>query len=211
MDNKDAIQDLESIRTMMERSSRFQTINGWGVTLVGLIALAAAAVANGLFYEGTDSWFSTIYGNTDYLWSHKTRIAIFGAVILVIVCGAIVFFTSLWTAKKKNISVALDPNMRRTLFNFAVPLLAGAILCLALLAQEHYGLTSSIMLIFYGLALINCHHFSHRLLGTLGYLELALGMADCFVETHALLFWALGFGALHVVFGILLIVKKRRG
>ena len=147
MDNKDAIQDLESIRTMMERSSRFQTINGWGVTLVGLIALAAAAVANGLFYEGTDSWFSTIYGNTDYLWSHKTRIAIFGAVILVIVCGAIVFFTSLWTAKKKNISVALDPNMRRTLFNFAVPLLAGAILCLALLVQEHYGLTSSIMLI----------------------------------------------------------------
>lgn len=211
MDNKDAIQDLESIRTMMERSSRFQTINGWGVTLVGLIALVAAIVANGLFYENSLSWFSTLYGDTDYLWSHKTQIAIFGALFLVVVCGSIVFFSSLWMAKKKKISVALDPNMRRTLFNFAVPLLAGAILCLALLVQGHYGLTSSIMLVFYGLSLINCHHFSHRLLGVLGYLELALGLADCFVETHALLFWALGFGALHVVFGILLIVKNRRG
>ena len=211
MDNKDAIQDLESIRTMMERSSRFQTINGWGVTLVGLIALVAAIVANGLFYENSLSWFSTLYGDTDYLWSHKTQIAIFGALFLVVVCGSIVFFSSLWMAKKKKISVALDPNMRRTLFNFAVPLLAGAILCLALLVQGHYGLTSSIMLVFYGLSLINCHHFSHRLLGVLGYLELALGLADCFVETHALLFWALGFGALQVVFGILLIVKNRRG
>ena len=45
----------------------------------------------------------------------------------------------------------------------------------------------------------------------LGYLELALGLADCFVVTHALLFWALGFGVLHVVFGLLLIVKNRRG
>lgn len=211
MDNKDAIQDLESIRTMMERSSRFQTINGWGVTLVGLIALVAAVVANGLFYENSSSWFSTLYGDTDYLWSHKTQIAIFGALFLVVVCGSIVFFSSLWMAKKKKISVALDPNMRRTLFNFAVPLLDGAILCLALLVQGHYGFTSSIMLVFYGLSLINCHHFSHRLLGVLGYLELALGLADCFVETHALLFWALGFGALHVVFGILLIVKNRRG
>lgn len=195
----------------MERSSRFQTINGWGVTLVGLIALVAAVVANGLFYENSSSWFSTLYGDTDYLWSHKTQIAIFGALFLVVVCGSIVFFSSLWMAKKKKNSVALDPNMRRTLFNFAVPLLAGAILCLALLVQGHYGLTSSIMLVFYGLSLINCHHFSHRLLGVLGYLELALGLADCFVETHALLFWALGFGALHVVFGILLIVKNRRG
>lgn len=211
MENKDAIQDLESIRTMMERSSRFQTINGWGVTAVGLIALVAALVANGLFYEGSDSWFSTLYGNTDYLWSHKTQIAIIGALILVAVCGGIVFFSSLWMAKRKKISVTLDPNMRRTMFNFAVPLLAGAILCTALLVQGHYGLTSSIMLIFYGLALINCHHFSHRLLGVLGYLELALGLADCFVVTHALLFWALGFGVLHVVFGLLLIVKNRRG
>ena len=178
MKYKDAIQDLENIRTIMERSSRFQMINGWGVAAVGLIALLAAVVANGLFYEGSGSWFSTLYGNTNYLWSHKTQIAIAGALILVAVCGGIVFFSSLWMAKKKNISVSLDPNMRRTMLNFAVPLLAGALLCLALLLQGHYGLTSSIMLVFYGLALINCHHFSHRLLGVLGYLELALGLAD---------------------------------
>ena len=101
-------------------------------------------------------------------------------------------------------------SMRRTIFNFSVPLLAGGILCLALVLTGYYGLTSSVMLIFYGLALINCHHSSLPMLGTLGYLELLLGLIDCFVATHALLLWAIGFGLLHLAFGIYLIAANNR-
>ena len=115
----------------------------------------------------------------------------------------------MWMARRKKIPFAFDATMRRTILNFSVPLLAGGILCLALVLQGHYGLTSSIMLIFYGLALINCHHFSIQLLGYLGYAELLLGLADCFVSTHALLFWAIGFGVLHILFGLYLATKGR--
>lgn len=189
---------------MMERSSRFLSISGWGVALTGLIALVAAWVAYGLFCDGT------LFGDTHYLWAYKTKVAVVGSLLLVAVCGMIVFVSSIVLARRRRINVTFDKAMRRTVFNFSIPLLAGGILCLALVLDGHYGLTSSIMLIFYGLALINCHHFSHPVLGTLGYLELALGLVDCFTVTHALLLWAVGFGLLHIIFGVYLIVVNRK-
>lgn len=208
MDNQDALKTLNDIRSMMEKSSRFQAISGIAVALVGLLATVAAFVADGLFNNDTNNVFSTLYGNTNLLLADKTKIAAIGAVLLAIVAFLTVFFGSMIHARRKKIRFEVDSTMRRLLMNFFVPLLAGGILCLALMLQGHYGLTSSIMLIFYGLALVNCHHFSHPALGVLGYVELALGLIDCFLATHALLFWAVGFGVMHIVFGIYLIVKK---
>ena len=206
MNNNEAIKELRDIRSMMERSSRFQTVSGWGVLAVGVMALVASWVAFFLFNNSD----TTLYGNTTYLWAHKTQIAVLGSLVLVVVCGLTVFLSSRWMARRKGIPFAIDVTLRRLLVAFGVPLLAGGVLCLALVLQGHYGLTSSIMLIFYGLALVACHHFTHPALGLLGYAELLLGLADCFTVTHALLFWAIGFGVLHVLFGIYLIVKSSR-
>ncbi len=195
---------------MMERSSRFTAINGWGVAAVGVMAIAAAWVAASLFGQEGAGWLSTLYGNTSMLMAYKTRVAVVGSLLLVAVCGSTVFLSSMAQARRRGLTFAFDATMRRLVLNFSVPLLAGGILCLALVLQGHYGLTSSIMLIFYGLALINCHHFSQPVLGVLGYAELALGLADCFVATHALLFWSVGFGLLHILLGFYLIVKDRR-
>ena len=204
MDSNDALRDIRDIRSMMERSSRFLSISGWGVALTGLIALVAAWVAYGIFTEGS------LFGDTHYLWEYKTRVAVFGSLILVAVCGLIVFLSSVMLARRRGVKFVFDKSMWRTVINFSVPLLAGGVLCLALVLDGHYGLTSSMMLVFYGLALINCHHFSHPVLGTLGYLELVLGLVDCFTATHALLLWAIGFGLLHLIFGINLIVINKR-
>ncbi len=210
MKNKDVLKDIKDIRAMMERGSRFTAINGWGVVAVGVMAIVAAWVAASLFGQEGAGWLATLYGNTSLLWARKTQVAVCGSLALVAVCGSTVFFSSMAMARRRNMPFAFDATMRRLVFNFSVPLLAGGILCLALVLQGHYGLTSSIMLIFYGLALINCHHFSQPVLGWLGYAELALGLADCFVATHALLFWGVGFGLLHIVLGIYLIVNDRR-
>ncbi len=210
MDNNDAIKELNDIRSIMERSTRFQSINGWGILAVGIMALAAAWIADGLFNGGTNGFFTTIYGNTSLLWAHKTQVAILGSLVLVVVCGLTVLLSSMQMARRRKTPFRFDTPMRRTLINFTIPMLAGGLLCLALVLQGHYGLTSSIMLIFYGLALVNCHHFTLPMLGWLGYAELALGLADCFVASHALLFWAIGFGLLHIILGICIVTKGRR-
>ena len=94
--------------------------------------------------------------------------------------------------------------------NFFVPLLAGGILCFSLLLQQHYGLTSSIMLIFYGIALINGSKYTYSNTRYLGYAELILGLIDSFVPGYGLLFWVAGFGLFHIIYGVFFYLKYDR-
>ncbi|MBO6079706.1 MAG: hypothetical protein J6P54_01955, partial [Bacteroidales bacterium] len=66
------------------------------------------------------------------------------------------------------------------------------------------------MLLFYGLALVNCSHYTYPILRYLGYAELLIGIIDCFTMSHALLFWFLGFSVMHVVFGIAYVLMFER-
>ena len=212
MEEKEVRQTLSDIREIMSKSSKFQAVSGWSIIIVGLYAAVASAMAAAVI--GVGDWLPCCENLQQYASLNtpsRIRIAALLAIGLLALSLLTVFVFAIVKSKRHNLRFAFEKRTVQMSLDFFIPLAAGGLLSMALVMQGHYGLTSSIMLIFYGLALINCHHFSHRLLGVLGYLELALGLADCFVVTHALLFWALGFGVLHVVFGLLLIVKNRRG
>ena len=110
---------------------------------------------------------------------------------------------------KRQGGLAFGKAVRRPLLHFAVPMLVGGLLCVAMLMQGHYGLTSTFMLVFYGLALLNASHYTSPAIALLGYCELVLGVLDCFVASHAILFWFLGFGLLHLLFGAYFAIKKK--
>lgn len=42
----------------------------------------------------------------------------------------------------------------------------------------------------------------HLFVRWLGYAEIVLGLADSCMEGYGLVFWTLGFGVLHIVYGI---------
>ena len=63
------------------------------------------------------------------------------------------------------------------------------------------------MLIFYGVALISASNYTFSNTRYLGYAEIALGLADSFVENYALLFWVVGFGHFHIDYGIIFQLK----
>ena len=212
MEEKEVRQTLNDIREMMSKSSRFQAISGWSIIIIGLYAAVASAMAAAVI--GVGNWlpdFENLHRFANLNTPSRIRIAALIAIGLLALSLLTLFIFAIVKSKRHNLRFAFEKRTVQMSLDFFIPLAAGGLLSIALVMQGHYGLTSSIMLVFYGLALINCHHFSHRLLGVMGYLELGLGLADCFVVTHALLFWALGFGVLHVVFGVLLIVKNRRG
>ena len=98
----------------------------------------------------------------------------------------------------------------RIAWNFALPLLTGGLFCIALLLHEIYGLVSSVMLLFYGLSLVNVSKFTYSNVAWLGYAFLCLGIADCFFEGHGLLFWTIGFGGFHILYGILFYLQYER-
>ena len=198
MENKEALNTLNDIKEMMERSSKFKAISGLSIIIIGILASLVSAYI--YFFLGD------YHINTPAKW--RTTVII--AIALLVVAFTTVFVMSYLKAKRFKLRFAFDTTMRRLLLNFFVPMAAGGLLCIALLTQQHYGLVSSITLIFYGLALINCSHFSYHELRYLGYAELALGLIDCFMVDYALLTWFLGFGVLHIVFGIIFMLKYGR-
>lgn len=211
MENKEALNTLHEIKELMEKSSRFQSINGWSIIIIGLLASVVSAGAWTLLlpHEGL-SWMPEGWNGLLINSPYRTLIASACAVALLVVSFAVVCFGSYRLMKRQG-DVVFGKTIRRPLFHFSVPMVVGGLLCVAMLLQGHYGLTSTFMLVFYGLALLNASHYTSRAIALLGYCELVLGVVDCFVVSHAILFWFLGFGVMHIVFGIYFVLKSNKG
>ena len=140
---------LNEIKDLMEKSSKFLSLSGLSAILVGIYALIGAGIA----------YYIIGYQNVSYSFCNDTLYQVGGIVVLALILLGIslltVFAFSWQKAKRNEQKLYFDSISKRLLVNFFIPLLAGGILCFALIMQHHYGLTSCIMLIFYGMALIN--------------------------------------------------------
>ena len=92
----------------------------------------------------------------------------------------------------------------------AAPLGAGGIFCLALMFYGLPGLVAPGTLVFYGLALLNASKYTLDEIRWLGLSELALGLIAIFSLHAGLMFWALGFGVLHIVYGGVMWMRHER-
>lgn len=188
---------LRDIKEMMEKSSRFTAISGWSIAVIGVLAMVCYFCVSSIYMKSINT-------------PQAIRTAIIFAICLLVVSFSIVTLCSIRKAKRINRPFKLDKTIGQLLFNFSLPMLVGGLFSIAMIIQGHYGLTSSIMLLFYGLALVNCHHYTAPVLRFLGYGELLLGIIDCFLVDYGFLFWLLGFGILHILFGIFFIIKYER-
>lgn len=211
MEEKEVKQTLDDIREMMSKSSRFQAISGWSIVVVGLFAAVASWMAAAVIgVSDALPCFESLQRFAVLNTPSKIRIASLIAITLFVICLFTVFAMAIAKSKRHNLRFVFDKRMGQMLIDFFIPIVAGGLLSMALVIQGHYGLTSSIMLLFYGLALVNCSHYTYPVLRWLGYAELLLGIVDCFVISHALLFWFLGFSVMHILFGILYILMFER-
>jgi hypothetical protein len=88
-----------------------------------------------------------------------------------------------------------------------IPLIAGGLFVAALLFHGLIFLIAPVTLIFYGLALINASKHTYHDVKYLGLIEIALGLIASFFVGYGLFVWALGFGVMHIVYGILMYLK----
>lgn len=211
MKKNEVQQTLSEIKDMMAKSSRFQAVSGISIIIVGIYA-CIACIAGYIIIGAPDALPFLPKSWADFSLNTPYRIKL--ACLLSAVLFAVAFLTVVLMAwrksKKHQLRFTFDKRMMQMIFNFLLPLAIGGLLCLALIFQGHYGLTSSIMLLFYGLALVNCQHYTYPVMRFLGYGEIILGIFDCFSIHHALLFWFLGFGILHILFGIFYTLKYEK-
>ena len=132
----------------------------------------------------------------------------FAVVLLASLTVAVVL--SVRRARKKGLPV-WDGTGRRMLVNLFIPLGAGGLFC-GILLQHAPQLIAATTLIFYGLALLNASKYTLPDIRTVGIIEIALGLlCGFFAGTGtSLLFWALGFGVLHIIYGVVLYNKYER-
>ncbi|MEO8534147.1 MAG: hypothetical protein ABI441_10365 [Flavobacterium sp.] len=198
-------EDLSHIRSMMERSSRFISLSGLSGVFAGLSALIGGLYVYQLFKVNGLDYFEAEHK----LYSVNLVFELIYIGIIILVCALTfgVFFT-LRKSKKYNLPVWTTAT-KNMLFNLAFPLIAGAVFCLALIYHQIYVLVAPATLIFYGLALVNAEKYTFSDVKYLGFCELILGFISLFFLGYGLIFWILGFGVLHILYGLVMFKKYK--
>lgn len=192
--------DLAEIRSMMERSSKFLSLSGWAGILVGLYALAGVWAA----YR----WFG--FHPTSIPYSSDSLMEVIGLAIFVLILAIATAMLLSGKQQAKKGEKGFTPASKQLLTALMVPLSVGGVLILVLVWHGLVGLAAPLMLLFYGLALLGASRFTYEVVGVLGWIQIALGLAAAVWIGYGLWFWAAGFGVMHIFYGIYVHVKVER-
>ncbi|WP_191859329.1 hypothetical protein [Hanstruepera ponticola] len=192
MESKDYLKDISEIKNLMNKSSRFISLSGLSGILAGIYALVGAATAH---------WLVTTYSYGTLTldgWVFRTCVLILGLVAFFSIVTGILLTTR---KAKKHGEKIWDTTSKRLVFNFLIPLAVGGIYILIILNQQKYGQTAALMLLFYGLALINASKYSIGDIRYLGLIQIVLGLICALFPGYGFWLWTLGFGVMHIIYG----------
>lgn len=208
MTKENQFQDIKDIKKMMERSSRFLSLSGLSGVSAGIIALIGAGIA-----------YFIMYSNHVYDDSLRFRfpipelqiiepLSVLAIAVLILALSSGLYFS--WRKAKRNGYKLWDHTTRRLLFHLFIPLIAGGFFILTLLYHNNAALVASATLIFYGLALVNASKYTIGEVQYLGITEIVLGIFAGFFLSYGIIFWAIGFGILHILYGAIMYFKYER-
>jgi hypothetical protein len=181
-------ENLRFIRDTMERSAAFTAVSGWGQVLLGLTALAAAALAAS--QTSTFAWLR--------VWLAEGLLAV-----------SIGLFSCAWKANRRGLPLFSGP-ARKAAFGLAPPLVAGAFLTFLLFRSGLQSALPATWLLLYGAGIMTGGSFAVAIVPVMGFSFMLLGGLSVLAPVAwGNYFLAAGFGGLHILFGIL--IARRHG
>ncbi len=208
-DAKQYLESLSEIRSIMERSSKFLSLSGLSGIAAGVTALISGAIAH--FVLGASWKFAQIGSSEIGTMGTADNDRLFHFILLaagtVLVALSLAFIFTRRNASKKNLPL-WDKTAKLVTFSLAVPLVTGGLFVLALVLKFGlFGLAAPATLIFYGLALVNASKYTVRDTQILGLAEIILGLFALVFFGYGLVFWIVGFGVFHIIYGAVLYYK----
>ncbi len=204
----DSLQDIKDIRRIMDRSSRFLSLSGLSGIAAGVCALAGAVIANNILKNYYGSYNSQGFFSGDDFSRLKIRLA--GLAVIVFAMAFASSFYLTWKKARKQGLPVWDYTSKRLVWNMIVPLVTGAAFIAGMLRYDIWIFVAPACLLFYGLALVNASKYTLSDIRYLGYCEIVLGLVNMFFIGYGLWFWAIGFGVLHIIYGIIMWSKYER-
>ena len=141
-------------------------------------------------------------------WEHVSFLLVDGATVLLLALLGAFWFT--WRRSRRMGQGLWDASARRMAINLFVPLAFGGLFALALVFHGAVHLLPAATLLFYGLGLLNAAKYTLDEIRWLGLSEASLGVVAAFWADAGLLFWALGFGVLHILYGGIMYMRHER-
>jgi hypothetical protein len=180
--------NLRYIRETMERSTAFTGISGWGEVAIGGTALLA-------------SWIAANQAN----FKHWVAVWVAEGLVSLLIAG--------WSMDRKA-RAAKMPLMsgpgRKAVFSLSPPIVAGALVTIVLARARLVSAIPGVWLLLYGTGVVTGGMFSVSAVPIMGLCFMVLGAVALFAPPeYANFFMAVGFGGLHLVFG--LIIARRYG
>ena len=183
-----AMDNLRFIRETMEAAGTFTAVSGWGQVVIGVTAVLAALLASR--QTTATEWV--------LVWAGEAILAL---------------LISVWFMYDKARSASLPlltASARKLLFSFTPVFAVGMVITFAFIERGLYAVLPAVWMLLYGTAVVAAGAFSVRIVPVMGAAFIVAGAVALFTPPQwntALMI--LGFGALHIVFGI--IIARRHG
>lgn len=194
---QDISRDIDEIRSIMERSTKFPSLAGWAGIMAGLYALAGAAAAYLFFGFRPENAAGVTTAAADL-----ASVGMIAAAVLVLSVSTAVFLTKRKADKQGG--TMWNTASRQLLTQMAVPMVSGGVLIIILIGHGLPGLAVPLTLMFYGLALFSAGRYTVREIRFLGLTQIVLGILSSVFLEYSLILWSVGFGFVHIVYGSLM-------
>lgn len=182
-----AIDNLRFIRETMEAAGTFTAVSGWGQVVIGVTAIVAALVA--ARQPDPVSWV--------LVWAAEAILA-----------GIVAVWFMYHKARSASLPL-LTGSARKLLFSFSPVFVAGMVVTVAFLQRGMTELLPGVWMLLYGSGVVAAGAFSVRIVPVMGCAFIAAGSAALFAPAWNTALLIAGFGALHIVFGLL--IARRHG
>lgn len=199
MDKNNAIERLNEIKNYLENSSKFLSLSGWSGVWVGGCGIVAGIFA---YLNINESHSASLF--TEDIEDIKKFIFLALATLIIALSGAFYFTIKKLRKEGKSIVTSIS---KRIVSNFLIPMLAGGIISLILTSKNQFVLVAPLTLFTYGLSLLIVSRDLVKETKSLAILELILAIFSFYYLGNGLLFWSIGFGLLHIVYGVTIWIK----
>ena len=184
---------LETIRTLMERSQRYEHISGYSGLFAGSAALAGCATLASHFVPGRTQFRFAV------VWATVFAVAFIAHCVLTF-ARARQRGERAWSRQARTVTLAVLPAF-----------MAGLALSVVMWRLDRLDLLPGLWLLLYGCGALATSFFAPRSIARLGVTCFVIGAGSLLLpHTHPLRTMAVGFGLTHIAFGVAVIASERK-